>query len=146
MDGTTGYSSNGTLIPTAQCTLQNCDISRSYFDSPPPLGPTVACIVYFGIFLVAQIFLGFWYRTWSFLAGVSSYLVLYLLSLVALIELNYNPFIQGWFSVQVKPLTHPQHGARIVREGVALTQAMAQICDNANHCANVLGSQLTSLR
>lgn len=87
------------LIPLADCTLQTCDLSRSYFDYPPLLPAAVAYLVYFGIFLVTQISLGFWYKTWSFLAGTLSYLVVYLLGFIAVIELHFNPFSQGWFSL-----------------------------------------------
>ena len=99
MNRTEACFNNGTLIPITECTLQTCNNSCSYFDYPPLLGSAIAYLVYFGIFFVVQIFLGFWYKTWSFLAGASSYLLVHLLGFVAAVELHFNPFNRGWFSV-----------------------------------------------
>ena len=99
MNGTKDYFSNGTLIPYSECTLQNCDLSRSPFDYPPLVSAAVAYLVYFAIFFVAHIFLGIWYKTWSFLAGVFSYLLIFLLGYVAVVKLHFNPFNGECFSL-----------------------------------------------
>ena len=92
-------SSDGTLIPLSDCTLQTCDLSRSHFDYPPALPAAEAYLIYFAVFLVVQTLLGIWYKTWNLLAGVFSYLLLYILGFTAATKLHSNPFSDRWFSL-----------------------------------------------
>ena len=92
-------SSENTTIPLSSCSLQTCPLSRSHFAYPPNFAAAEAYIIYFVLFLVAQILLGVWYRTWALLAGAFSCLLLYTLGFIAAAELSSNPFNDSWFSL-----------------------------------------------
>ena len=88
-----------TSIPSSECSLQICDLSRSHFAYPPAYPAAEAYIIYFALFLILQIGLGVWYKTWRLIVGAFSCFLLYMLGFIAAAKLSADPFSDGWFSL-----------------------------------------------
>jgi hypothetical protein len=83
--------------PSEQCTLQTCplDLAKTFY--VPSLAGNVLYLVLFGLLLIAQVRMGFMYRTWGFTAGMFGGLLLEVLGYAGRVEMSFNPFRVGPF-------------------------------------------------
>jgi hypothetical protein len=80
------------LISSATCTVQTCPIQCAEVTYLPTLAGNATYAAIFGILLIAQVTLGFWYRTWGFMVGMSCGLLLEVLGYAGRLKLHNNPF------------------------------------------------------
>ena len=83
---------SGSAIKPEHCTLQTCSLDYARIEYIPSLAGNVTYLCFFAVILVAQLGLGFRYRTWGFLAGMFCGLVLEILGYVGRVQMHYNPF------------------------------------------------------
>lgn len=79
-------------IPNYLCTLDTCCLAQSPFQYRASFGGNLAFTIIFGVFLIPQIALGVYYKTWGFMVGMIMGLILEVLGYVARILLHDNPF------------------------------------------------------
>ena len=84
-------------LPNAQCTLATCSRAQSFLNYSPNLAGNVLYLALFAAILIAQTGLGLWLRTWSFLAGMFSGLVLEVIGYAGRLIMRKNPFKIGNF-------------------------------------------------
>ena len=84
------------------CTLQTCCFSQGYIDYPPVLGGNAAYLAIFVIFFCLQAGIGFFYRTWGFLVGMTCGLLLEVIGYAGRIKLRTSPFDLNTFLLSVK--------------------------------------------
>ena len=85
-------------IPTELCTLQTCSIAlQSQLSYDPNFAGNVFFAALFGLLLVIQLLLGFYYRTWTYTIGTVCGLALELCGYIGRIKMHFNPFIQSPF-------------------------------------------------
>ena len=81
------------------CTLSTCPIGLAEVEYDPSLGGNAFYATIFAILLLAQIFFGFIYRTWVFLAGLGGGLVLEVVGYAGRIQLHFNLFYKNSFVI-----------------------------------------------
>lgn len=85
------------LIRHGQCTLALCPIESAFVSYDPSLTGNIFYAALFGILLVAQLGLGFRYRTWSFMSGMCAGLLLEVVGYAGRIMMHYDPFSNNNF-------------------------------------------------
>ena len=88
-------------IPSYECTLETCCLAQSSFLYRPSYGGNLFFAVFFGIFIIPQLGLGIFYKTWGFMVGMSIGLLLEVLGYAARIMLHNNPFDSNGFLMYV---------------------------------------------
>lgn len=86
------------------CTLETCCWQQAYVQYPPNLGGSVAYLIIFALFLVAQFGIGIFYRTWGFWIGMVCGLVLEVIGYAGRILIRSNPFNLSIFLTYFIPL------------------------------------------
>ena len=74
------------------CTLQTCPLSCAQVPFLPTFAGNLTYAVLMGILLFAHLGLGIWYRTWGFLIGMISGLVLEIIGYAGRLMLHSDPF------------------------------------------------------
>lgn len=105
-------------IPTELCTLQTCSIVlQSQLSYDPDLAGNVFFTALFGLLLTIQLFLGLYYRTWTYAIGTVCGLALELCGYIGRIQMHFNPFIQSPFFMSIP---HPfSHHPQLIRNQVS---------------------------
>jgi RTA1 like protein len=89
----TGYG-NITILenPDAICNITLCDLTLAHFDYIPSLGGNTFYATIFGIYIIANIYLGIRHKAWGYMAAMFFGLVGEVIGYIARILLNQNPF------------------------------------------------------
>ncbi|KAJ5995647.1 RTA1 domain protein, partial [Penicillium waksmanii] len=74
------------------CTLATCPIDLAYINYQPNLAANILFLAIFGLFLVGQLAIGSWYRTWTYMVAMSAGLILEVLGYIGRIMMHSNPF------------------------------------------------------
>ena len=88
---------NCSNIPSYKCTLETCCLAQSSFLYLPSYGGNMFFAVFFGLFIIPQLGLGYWYKTWGFAVGMVMGLVLEVLGYVSRVQLHNSPFADNPF-------------------------------------------------
>lgn len=72
-------------------------MAQSSFLYRPSWGGNLFFVIFFGIFILPQLGLGIFYRTWGILAGMTIGLALEVIGYVARLMLHNDPFSSGAF-------------------------------------------------
>lgn len=80
-----------------QCTLSTCPLIYGQVQYQPSIGGNAFYVSVFALALICQIFFGIRYRTWGFMVGLFSGLVLEIVGYAARLQMHYNPFKEGPF-------------------------------------------------
>jgi hypothetical protein len=83
--------------PEKYCTISTCPLTLAHLLYIPSLPGNALYAVLFGLFLLAQLYLGIRHRTWGFLAGMFGGLVLEVIGYAARMQMHFNPFKQNPF-------------------------------------------------
>ncbi|KAJ5206867.1 RTA1 domain protein [Penicillium cf. griseofulvum] len=75
-----------------QCTLQTCTLDHAMIHYVPTLAGNALFLVLFGIAAAIHLFLGVWYRTYSYLIALGCGLLLEIIGYAGRISLHYDPF------------------------------------------------------
>lgn len=97
--------SNFTCPINVPCTLQTCPLECAQVRFLPSVPGNVTYAALLGAILLAQIGLGFIYRTWGFLVGMFCGLVLEVIGYAGRILLHNDPFNFNNFLIYLIPLT-----------------------------------------
>lgn len=84
-------------IPSELCTLSTCSLEQANLDYVPSLAGNALYLTIFGLIIIAQIGLGYFYKTWGFAAGMFFGLVLEIIGYIARIQMHFNPFTKDPF-------------------------------------------------
>ena len=84
-------------IPTELCTLDTCSITQGQLQYDPSLAGNAFFLALFCFLLLMQIFLGLFYRTWTYSIGLVCGIGLELCGYIGRLQMHYNPFIQTPF-------------------------------------------------
>jgi hypothetical protein len=74
------------------CTVQTCPIECGQVKFFPSLPGNILYAVIFGLLLLAQVGLGVWYRTYGFVIGMASGLILEIIGYAGRVMLHHDPF------------------------------------------------------
>lgn len=74
------------------CTLATCPIDLAYINYQPNIPANVLFLVIFGLLLAAQITLGTWFRTWTYMGAMTAGLILEILGYIGRLMMHSNPF------------------------------------------------------
>ncbi|RAH47682.1 RTA1 domain-containing protein [Aspergillus brunneoviolaceus CBS 621.78] len=74
------------------CTLATCPIDLAYINYQPNIPANVLFLVIFGLLLAAQIALGTWFRTWTYMGAMTAGLILEILGYIGRVMMHSNPF------------------------------------------------------
>jgi hypothetical protein len=88
---------NLTIIDVNQCTFDTCCLAQSSFLYRPSYGGNLFFAILFGVFIVPQLSLGIFYRTWGYMVGTDIGLILELIGYISRIQLHNNPWSQNGF-------------------------------------------------
>jgi hypothetical protein len=90
---------NGTYsdIDPSKCTVELCSMTDAMVNYFPSLPGNAFYLAYFAVFLFVHLFLGYRYRTWGYLAGLSGGLVLEVIGYLGRIMMHNNPWTMGPF-------------------------------------------------
>jgi hypothetical protein len=83
---------NGTAVELDSCTLSTCSLIWGEIQYQPSFSANLAYLIIFAVLLLAQAVLGWMYRTWGFLIGMSCGLILEVIGYVGRVGLHNNPF------------------------------------------------------
>ena len=101
----TGYGNQTLLDNPRLCTLETCDLSMASFLYIPTLPGNAIFAAIFGIYLVAQIFLGIKHKTWGYMVAMVMGLVLEVIGYIGRILLHNDPFNDDNFLMYLVTLT-----------------------------------------
>jgi cell shape-determining protein MreD len=87
------------------CTLETCDLSMASFLYLPTLPGNAIYAAIFGIYIVAQLFLGIKHKTWGYMVAMVLGLLLEVIGYVARIMLHNSPFDNNNFLMYLVTLT-----------------------------------------
>lgn len=92
-DNNTGYG-NITILENhdSLCNSTLCDLTLAHFDYVPSLGGNALYAAIFGIYIIANIYLGMRHKAWGYMAAMFFSLVGEVIGYIARILLNQNPF------------------------------------------------------
>lgn len=96
---------NGTVYilggKDSNCSLPICPVEISVYGYRPSIPASATLIALYGVCLFVQIFLGWRYKTWTFLAAMALGCIDEMLGYVGRILLYQNPFKQPGFIMQI---------------------------------------------
>ncbi|KAH8805478.1 putative RTA1 domain protein [Xylogone sp. PMI_703] len=96
---------NGSTIPLDDCTLKTCSLVYGEVQYDPSLAANVAYLTVFAVLLFVQAILGWIYRSWGFLVGMSFGLILEIIGYIGRVGLHGDPFSFNDFVIQLVCLT-----------------------------------------
>ncbi|KAK5114903.1 hypothetical protein LTR62_002062 [Meristemomyces frigidus] len=99
------YAHCNVSIPPELCTLETCCLAQSSFLYLPNFGANLFFAIFFGVFILPQIGLGIFYRTWGFMVGMIMGLVLEVVGYYARIMIHNSPFFGNGFLIYLICLT-----------------------------------------
>jgi hypothetical protein len=82
---------------TSLCTPETCCLAQSYFLYVPDYASNLFFAIFFGVFVIPQVYFGVKYKTWGYMAGMVLGLVVEVLGYVGRLMLNGNPYSNGAF-------------------------------------------------
>lgn len=93
---------------TAQClsVSPNCPVSTTTYGYYPNFGGNVFFAVIYGIMGVAQLGLGVYFRSWTFMIAVCVGAFMEMAGYIGRILMNNNPWDQGAFKLQIVSSCH----------------------------------------
>ncbi|CZT08793.1 related to YER185w, Rta1p [Rhynchosporium graminicola] len=100
-----GYGNETLLLMPELCTLDTCDLSMASFLYIPTLPGNSIFAAIFGIYLVAQIYLGIKHKTWGYMTAMVMGLLLEIIGYVGRILLHNDPFSNDNFLIYLVTLT-----------------------------------------
>jgi len=121
-------------IPMDMCTLQTCCFEQGFLDYPPNLAVSVAYLAIFALFMIVQLGIAFYYRTWVFGFAIWGGLVLEIIGYVGRILMRSNPFDMSIFLTYFIPL------------GLGPAFLTAAIYITLGHVVIVFGEQYSRLK
>lgn len=74
------------------CTLATCPIDLAYINYQPNLAANILFLAIFGLFLIGQLAIGSWYRTWTYMVAMSAGLILEVIGYIGRVMMHSNPF------------------------------------------------------
>ncbi len=97
---------NATLFANPElCTLETCDLSLASFLYLPTVPGNAVYAAIFGIYIVAQLYLGIKHKTWGYMVAMVTGLVLEVIGYVGRILLHSSPFNNNDFLIYLVTLT-----------------------------------------
>ena len=121
-------------IPMDLCTLQTCCFEQGFLDYPPNQAVSVAYLAIFALFMMVQLGIAFYYRTWVFGFAIWGGLVLEIIGYVGRILMRSNPFDMSIFLTYFIPL------------GLGPAFLTAAIYITLGHVVIVFGEQYSRLK
>ncbi|KAH6722146.1 RTA1 like protein-domain-containing protein [Leptodontidium sp. MPI-SDFR-AT-0119] len=100
-----GYGNQTLLDNPDLCTLETCDLSMASFLYIPTLPGNALFAAIFGVYIVAQLFLGIKHKTWGYMIAMVMGLVLEIIGYVGRIMLHNDPFSNDNFLMYLVTLT-----------------------------------------
>ena len=91
-DNNTGYGNITLFIDPELCNLSVCDLTLAHFDYIPNLAGNALYTAIFGLYIFANIYLGFRHRTWGYMAAMFLGLTGEVVGYIGRILLWQNPF------------------------------------------------------
>ena len=88
---------NGSTVEIDNCTYHTCSLVYAQLQYRPSVPADLAYLIIFAIVLLAQMGLGFVYRTWGFLIGMCCGLLLEIVGYVGRVGLHSDPITFGYF-------------------------------------------------
>ena len=85
------------LLAHGLCNPQICPLDYAYIRYQPNLGGNSFYVALFGALLIAQVFLGVRYKTWSFMFALCAGLILEVVGYVGRILMHFDPFSDNNF-------------------------------------------------
>lgn len=79
------------------CTLALCPLSLAQVHYVPSLAGNALYTAIFVLVLALQLFLGIRYKTWGFMVGMCSGIILEVIGYIARIQMHSNPFRENPF-------------------------------------------------
>ncbi len=101
----TGYGNITLLMNPELCPLETCDFSMASFLYLPTIPGNAIYAAIFGIYIVAQLFLGIKHKTWGYMVAMVFGLILEVVGYVARIMLHNSPFDNNNFLMYLVTLT-----------------------------------------
>lgn len=86
------YANCNLSIPNYLCSLETCCLAQSPFTYRVSWGGNLFFTIFFGVFIIPQLGLGIYYKTWGFMTGMICGLILEVLGYVARLLMHDNPF------------------------------------------------------
>ena len=108
------------------CTLQTCPLVLAHVQYVPSLAGNALYLSIFGLALVIQIGLGYYYRTWGYLAAMFDGIVLEILGYVARVQMHYNPFSRSPFLMYASVLPATQDSFANLFAGILSVSLLGQ--------------------
>ncbi|KAK3725032.1 phospholipid-translocating ATPase rsb1 [Vermiconidia calcicola] len=99
------YANCNLEVQPWDCTLETCCLAQSSFLYLPNYGGNLFFAIFFGIFIIPQLGLGIWHKTWGFAVGMVIGLALEVLGYAARVMLNDNPWSDNAFLIYLIGLT-----------------------------------------
>ncbi|GIZ47662.1 hypothetical protein CKM354_001074700 [Cercospora kikuchii] len=96
---------NATITDKKLCTLETCCLAQSSFLYIPDYAGNLFYTIFFAVFVLPQLVLGFKYKTWTYMIAVILGLGVEVAGYVGRLELNDNPFNNDAFLVYLIMLT-----------------------------------------
>jgi hypothetical protein len=89
---------NSNITSAADCTKETCCLAQgASFLYLPAFGPNLFFTIFFGVFIIPQIFLGVKYKTWGYMIGMVLGLLVEVIGYIGRVLLNDNPFSNDAF-------------------------------------------------
>ncbi|KAK5168375.1 phospholipid-translocating ATPase rsb1 [Saxophila tyrrhenica] len=96
---------NFSLNDTSTCTLDTCCLAQSSFLYIPTYGGNLFFTIFFALFVLPQLGLGWWYKTWGFGIAMAAGLILEVIGYASRLMLHDNPFDGNAFLIYLITLT-----------------------------------------
>ena len=101
----TGTGNLTLLLNPELCTLETCDLSMASFDYLPTVPGNAIYAAIFGVYVVAQLFLGIKHKTWGYMVAMVTGLLLEVIGYVGRVLLHSSPFNNNDFLIYLICLT-----------------------------------------
>lgn len=89
---------NDNLTTWQNCTLETCCLAQgAAFNYIPSLGGNIFFAVFFGVFIIPNVWLGIKYKTWGYMAGMTIGLILEILGYASRVMLHDDPWSENGF-------------------------------------------------
>ena len=92
-----GLSPSVLAGPESYCMMSTCPLDLAYVIYVPSFPGNALYAGLFGLFLVAQLFLGIRHRTWDLLVSMVGGVVLEMVGYIGRLQMHYDPFRRGPF-------------------------------------------------
>jgi RTA1 like protein len=104
-DGHHGSGNITLILNPWLCTIETCDLSLADFLYLPTLPGNAIYAAIFGLYIVAQLYLGIKHRTWGYMVAMILGLALEVVGYVGRIMIHISPFDNNNFLIYLVTLT-----------------------------------------